>query len=63
MFGGECQLVSSAEVSDALGQDVEVKALEGLADGTMGAILDKRLLPEATDCWILAATARRAASP
>ena len=54
VFGGECQLVSSAEVSDALGQDVEVKALEGVADGTMGAILDKRLLPDATDCWILA---------
>jgi hypothetical protein len=54
VFGGECQLVSSAEVSDALGQDVEVLALEGFADGTMGAILDKRLLPDATDCWILA---------
>jgi hypothetical protein len=30
-----------------------VLALEGFADGTMGAILDKRLLPDATDCWIL----------
>jgi hypothetical protein len=53
VFGGECQLVSSFEVSDALGEDVEVLALEGLADGTMGAILDKRLLPDATDCWVL----------
>jgi hypothetical protein len=53
VFGGECQLVSAFEVGDALGQDVEVLALEGLADGTMGAILDKRLLPDATDCWIL----------
>ena len=53
VFGGECQLVSSFEVSDALGADVEVLALEGFADGTMGAILDKRLLPDATDCWIL----------
>ena len=44
VFGGECLLVSAAEVSDALGQDVEVLALEGIADGTMGAILDKRLL-------------------
>jgi hypothetical protein len=53
VFGGECQVVSSFEVGEALGQDVEVLALEGLADGTMGAILDKRLLPDATDCWIL----------
>ena len=53
VFGGECQLVSSIEVSDALREDVEVLALEGFADGTMGAILDKRLLPDATDCWIL----------
>ena len=42
VFGGECQLVSSVEVGDALGEDVEVLALEGFADGTMGAILDKR---------------------
>ena len=53
VFGGECQLVSSIEVSDALREDVEVLALEGFADGTMGAILDKRLLPDATDCWVL----------
>jgi hypothetical protein len=52
VFGGECQLVSSVEVSDALGQDVEVRALEGLMDQTMGALLDKRLLPDATDCWV-----------
>jgi hypothetical protein len=53
VFGGECELVSRLEVGDALGEDVEVLALEGFADGTMGAILDKRLLPDATDCWIL----------
>jgi hypothetical protein len=53
VFGGECELVSSFEVGDALRQDVEVLALEGLADGMMGSFLDKRLLPDATDCWIL----------
>jgi hypothetical protein len=52
VFGGECQLVSSFEVSDALGEDVEVQELSGLMDTTMGALLDKRLLPDATDCWI-----------
>jgi hypothetical protein len=53
VFGGECQLVSSAEVSDALGQDVQAFALEGLAEGTMGVLLDRRLLPDATDCWVI----------
>lgn len=53
VFGGECQLVSSFEVSDALGEDVEVQELSGLMDTTLGAVLDKRLLPNATDCWIL----------
>lgn len=53
VFGGECQLVSSFEVSDALGEDVQVQELSGLMDTTLGAVLDKRLLPNATDCWIL----------
>jgi hypothetical protein len=53
VFGGECQLVSAFEVSDALGEDVQVQELSGLMDTTMGALLDKRLLPDATDCWIL----------
>jgi hypothetical protein len=52
-FGGECQLVSSLEVSEALGYEVQVFSLEGFADGTMGAILDKRLLADAPDCWVI----------
>jgi hypothetical protein len=52
-LGGECELVSSAEVSDALGREVEVLSLDGFIDGTMGSILDKRLLPDATDCYFV----------
>jgi hypothetical protein len=52
VFGGDCQLVSSLEVSDALGEDVQVLSLEGVMDSTLGALLDKRLLPDAPDCWI-----------
>lgn len=52
VFGGECQFVSSGEVSDALREDVEVRALTGIMDTTMGALLDKRLLPDASDCWV-----------
>jgi hypothetical protein len=63
-LGGDCELVSSAEVSDALRRDVEVLALDGFIDGTMGAFLDKRLLPDATDCYFVSeggATGRIAA--
>ena len=53
VFGGECPFVSPFAVSEALGQDAQVFALAGLADGTMGAILDKRLLRDAPDCWVV----------
>jgi hypothetical protein len=54
VFGGECPFVSAFEVSDALGTDIQVFELAGLAETTMGAILDKRLLRDAPDCYILA---------
>jgi hypothetical protein len=52
VFGGECQLVSSFEVSEALGEDVQLQELAGVMDTTLGGLLDKRLLPDATDCWM-----------
>ncbi|HET7827979.1 MAG TPA: hypothetical protein VFL03_00350 [Candidatus Limnocylindrales bacterium] len=52
VFGGECQLVSSFEVSQALGEDVQLQELAGVMDTTLGGLLDKRLLPDATDCWM-----------
>ncbi|HEY3336819.1 MAG TPA: hypothetical protein VGK16_16440, partial [Candidatus Limnocylindrales bacterium] len=54
VFGGECPFVTPLEVGDAIGRDAQVFSLDGLADGTMGAILDKRLLRDAPDCYILA---------
>jgi hypothetical protein len=53
VFGGECPYVSPFDVSDALGTEVQVFELDGLAEGTMGAILDKRLLRDAPDCWLI----------
>jgi hypothetical protein len=53
VLGGACPYVSSADVSDALAMDAQVFELTGLADGTMGAILDKRLLRDAPDCYII----------
>ena len=63
VFGGECQLVSGVEVSDALGEDVEVLALEGFADGDDGRDpRQARCCRTPTDCWILRTTARPAGS-
>ena len=54
VFGGQCPFVSPLEVSDALGTDAQVYELDGFAGGMMGAILDKRLLGDAPDCYIVA---------
>ncbi len=53
VLGGACPFVTSGEVSDALATDAQVYELTGLVDGTMGAILDKRLLRDAPDCYIV----------
>jgi hypothetical protein len=52
-FGGPCPYTSDFALSDAVGEDVTAMTLEGFADGTMGALLDKRLLPDAPDCWVV----------
>jgi hypothetical protein len=51
-FGTACPYVTDGELSEALGEPVLALTLEGIADGTMGALLDKRLLPDAADCWV-----------
>lgn len=48
----ECSFVSSADVTDALGSDATVMPLSGLVDATIGQLLDKRVIPNAEDCWI-----------
>ena len=53
MFGGECPFVGPSEVSDALGTDAQVFEVDGFVGGTMGAILDRRLLADAPDCYIV----------
>jgi hypothetical protein len=52
-FGGPCPYVSDFELSEAVGENVTAMTLEGFADGTMGALLDKRLLADAPDCWVV----------
>lgn len=53
VFGGACPFVSTQEVSAAIGKDAQVFELSGFADGTMGAVMDKRLLADAQDCWLI----------
>ena len=48
----ECSFVSSADVSDALDGEAEALPLGGIVDATVGQILDKRVIPDAEDCWI-----------
>jgi hypothetical protein len=52
-LGSPCPFASAPEISNALGTDVEVLTLEGFADGTIGSALDKRLLRDAPDCYIV----------
>ncbi len=49
----ECAFVSSADASDALGVEVGAVPLGGLVDATVGQILDKRVIPDAEECWVV----------
>jgi hypothetical protein len=48
----ECSFLSSADASDALGGQAEAMPLGGLVDATIGQVLDKRVIPNADDCWV-----------
>ena len=48
----ECALISSGELSNALDGSAEALPLGGIVDATVGRLLDKRVLPDAEDCWI-----------
>ncbi len=51
-IGTPCAIISDADLSDALGSSASAIKLEGFFDATLGLILDKRVLPDAEDCWI-----------
>jgi hypothetical protein len=53
-IGRPCPFISDDELSDALGARTSALELIGLFDATIGLILDKRVLPDAEDCWITA---------
>ena len=48
----DCSIVSSAQVQTVLGPDTQVSPLSGLANTIGGVTLDKRILPNAENCWV-----------
>ncbi len=51
-IGTPCAIISDADLTSALGSSASAIKLEGFFDATLGLILDKRVLPDAEDCWI-----------
>jgi hypothetical protein len=51
-IGAPCPFISNSELSTALGTNAQALELKGFFDATIGLILDKRVLPDAEDCWI-----------
>ena len=54
-----CPFVSDDQLSSVLGAGTKAVPLTGLFDATIGLVLDKRVLPDAEDCWITADGADR----
>ena len=52
--GKACTIIDNAALSQALDSKAEAIQLTGFFDATIGVILDKRVLPNAEDCWITA---------
>jgi hypothetical protein len=51
-FGGDCAFLSDADAKTVFGGNADAFDLSGLADASIGLIIDKRVLPNAPDCWV-----------
>ena len=49
----DCSIVTSSQLKSVLGSDTEAHPLSGLANTAIGATLDKRVLPDADNCYII----------
>ena len=49
-----CAIVSDEELSSVLGRGTQAIPLEGIFDTLLGLVLDKRVIPDAEDCFISA---------
>jgi hypothetical protein len=52
--GKPCTIISDADLSSVMGSQAQALELTGLYDISIGFVLDKRVLPDAYDCWITA---------
>jgi hypothetical protein len=50
-----CPLISNADLAGVLGADAQALPMSGIADATIGQVLDKRILRDAPDCWAFGA--------
>jgi len=49
---GDCAFLSDADARAVLGGSADAIELSGLYDMSIGLIIDKRVLPDAPDCWV-----------
>ena len=49
-----CAIISDDELSAVLGRGTEAIPLEGIFDTLLGLVLDKRVIPDAEDCFVSA---------
>ena len=52
----QCPFVSDSKLTASLGTDVHASELTGFFDATVGQALDKRVIGDATDCWVAEGT-------
>jgi hypothetical protein len=48
----ECSFLSDARARELFGGDADATDLSGFFQGTLGGILDDRVLPDDPDCWV-----------
>ena len=57
----QCPLVSNDKLNAVFGgSDAQAMPMGGIADATIGQVLDKRVLKDASDCWIVASGTAKA---
>ena len=49
----QCEIITNEQLSRGLGFDAQAGPMQGIVDATLGVALDKRVLSQAPDCWIV----------
>lgn len=51
-----CELITDGELEQVLGSGAQALPMGGIADATIGQVLDKRVIADAPDCWVSSAS-------